>query len=446
MPAPQPHRPRRVVQVQRAGVPLLVLILAAIGMALVVFLAVAGSTSLGVFLVGALIAAGGALLVIGAYMWLDRWEPEPPSFLVWAFLWGAGVATVGSLLLQEIAYFALWGDSDFASAVIGAPIFEEGLKGAFLLVMMTGLRRKEMTSLTDVLVYAGMSGIGFAFVENLLYFGSAESTADIGFMFFARILMGAFAHPFFTTMTALGVWAAMHRRTGGGAAVNIIGGYALAVLLHALWNGSAGFGLGAYFTVYVLVMMPSFIVLVNQALRSRKREGQIVVNELPEMVWSGLVTPQEAGWLGDLKTRKHRTENAPAHMSKVLREFIDAVTELAFVRDRIKRGHSTPDVQAHQAELAAFLASRHQAAHDAMEPYLSHAPHIQPAAPPVQAPFPMDYHPGGLPRDPMSQGPTSQGPMPHHAQHGASPPPQGMPPQAPGMAPQQNQWQDYRRP
>ena len=32
--------------------------------------------------------------VVLAYLWLDRWEPEPPRLLVLAFIWGASVAVV----------------------------------------------------------------------------------------------------------------------------------------------------------------------------------------------------------------------------------------------------------------------------------------------------------------------------------------------------------------
>ena len=39
-------------------------------------------------------------IVVLAYLWLDRWEPEPPRLLVLAFLWGASVAVVISTILQ----------------------------------------------------------------------------------------------------------------------------------------------------------------------------------------------------------------------------------------------------------------------------------------------------------------------------------------------------------
>ena len=39
-------------------------------------------------------------VVLLCYLWLDRWEPEPPRLLVLAFLWGASIAIVVSVLLE----------------------------------------------------------------------------------------------------------------------------------------------------------------------------------------------------------------------------------------------------------------------------------------------------------------------------------------------------------
>ena len=375
--------------------PLAALILAGVGVAAVVYIALLGSTDLGTFVGAVVLATIGAVIVISAYMWLDRWEPEPPSYLVWAFLWGGGVATVGALVMQEIFRGFVWGENELLASVVGAPLFEEGFKGMFLLVMLSGVRRREMTSLTDTLVYAGMSGIGFAFVENLLYFGGSESLGDTTFMFFARIVMGAFAHPLFTTMTALGVWFSMRQRHSGARAVFILLGFIGAMTLHGLWNLSASFGLVGYFASYILIMVPAFVVLVRQAIRSRRLEGLVVRQELPEMVWTGLVSPQEAGWLSSLHTRKARTRGLPPHEAAVINQYIDAVTELAFVRSRIKRGWSTPELQVHQAELAMIVGSLHTDAAPAMHPMASHAPYVQAAPPPQQAPMPFDFHRGG---------------------------------------------------
>lgn len=390
--------------VRHAGVPLAGMILSAIGVAVVVYLALVGATDLGTFLWGVGLATVGAAVVISAYMWLDRWEPEPPSYLVWAFLWGGGVATVGALVLQEVFRLLVWGDNTLVSAVVGAPLFEEGLKGMFLVVMLTGVRRREMTSLTDTLVYAGMSGIGFAFVENLLYFGTSESSSQTTFMFFARIAMGAFAHPFFTTMTALGVWTSMRLRHGGAKMMVILLGYTGAMVLHAVWNLSSSFGVGGYVVTYLAVMVPAFVVLARQALRSRRLEGVVVRRELPEMVWTGLVSPQEAGWLGTLRSRAARTRGLPRQEAGVINDYIDAVTELAFVRDRIKRGWSTPELQAHQAELAMFVGGLHTDAAPTLQRMTGGAYPVQAAPPHPSAPMPFDFHRGGW-RGPGPGGP-----------------------------------------
>lgn len=426
MPAPRgPYRPVPVRTARRAGAPLAAVIVAAIGVALVAYLALAGATNLGTFLTAVLFSTIGAVIVIAAYMWLDRWEPEPPAYLIWAFLWGGGVATVGSLVLQEVVAFGLGGRSDLLASVVGAPLFEEGLKGMFLLVMLTGPRRREMTSLTDTLVYAGMTGIGFAFMENLLYFGTSESLGQTTFMFLARILMGAFAHPFFTTMTALGVWASMRQHYTGAKAFFILLGFLGAMVLHGLWNLSASFGVGAYFGTYVAVMVPAFIVLVRQAVRSRRVEGLVVQQELPEMVWTGLVSPQEAGWLSSLHSRAARARGLPKHEKAVINHYIDAVTELAFIRNKIKRGWSTPELQAQQAELAMVVASLHTDAAPVMRPMASHAQYVQAAPPPPQAPMPYNFHQqGGNQPQPPPQPPST--PHQHPAQqrwHQPPPPP-----------------------
>ena len=50
------------------------------------------------------------------------------------------------------------------------PVTEEASKGLFLLLLLWW-RRAELDGILDGIVYAGMVGIGFAFVENILYLG-----------------------------------------------------------------------------------------------------------------------------------------------------------------------------------------------------------------------------------------------------------------------------------
>src|SRR6478735_10884213 len=107
----------------------------------------------------------GPLIV--CYMWLDRYEPEPRRLLAAGLLWGGFVATAAAILIEGIGGI-FGGISDDTSLAIVAPVTEEATKGAFLLLLLWW-RRAELDGILDGIVYAGMIGIGFAFMENILY-------------------------------------------------------------------------------------------------------------------------------------------------------------------------------------------------------------------------------------------------------------------------------------
>ncbi|MUL82552.1 MULTISPECIES: PrsW family intramembrane metalloprotease [unclassified Mycolicibacterium] len=310
------------------------------------------------------IAMTGALF---AYLWLDRWEPEPPRLLLLAFGWGASVAIVLSLVLSLFTDALLApgveGAHSFASVAVRAPFIEEAAKGLFLLVMMTGRRRNELNSLTDCLVYAGLVGLGFAWLEDIMYIASADSLAGSLLTAAMRLIMAPFAHSLFTTMTAIGVYFALQRRSGIAKALCILAGYLGAVFMHGLWNGSSLVGAGTYFVVYIVWMVPIFVTMIVVAVISRRREQKVVATKLPGMVAAGLITPNEATWLGSLRTRHGAIQQAtmaggrPA--GKAVAAFAAAVVELAFVRDRIDRGFGDAQVYAlQQEEVYAVTAAR----------------------------------------------------------------------------------------
>ena len=188
-----------------------------------------------------------------------------------------------------------------------APVVEEAAKGAFLLLMMTGRRRNELNSLTDCLVYAGLVGAGFAWLEDILYIAGGESLGDSLLTAGIRLIMGPFAHSLFTTMFGLGVWFALQQRNALAKAGFITLGYLAAIVMHGLWNGSSLLGVGAYFAVYVFWMVPMFALAIVLGVRSRRREQRVVAEKLPGMVSAGLVSPNEATWLGSIETGSTRS-------------------------------------------------------------------------------------------------------------------------------------------
>jgi hypothetical protein len=236
------------------------------------------------------------------------------------------------------------------SVAVGAPIVEEAAKGLFLLIMMTGRRRNEMNSLTDCLVYAGITAAGFAWLEDILYIAGGTSLGESLLTAAMRLIMAPFAHPLFTTMTGIGVYFAMQRRNPLAKAGLIALGYAGAVIMHGLWNGSSLVSPGAYFGVYLLWMVPIFVLAIWLGVRSRRREQRVVAEKLPGMVTAGLITENEASWLGSIRNRKLAVHEARRHggkaAAKSVKRFAGQVVELAFVRDRFDRGFGDDRVHA----------------------------------------------------------------------------------------------------
>jgi RsiW-degrading membrane proteinase PrsW (M82 family) len=351
-------RPPFQRRIRKVGAPLAVIIVLGTLAGLIV-IALTALNPVGTA-IGFVLSSVAMTVVVLAYLWLDRWEPEPPRLLVLAFLWGATVAVVIASTIQIYAESVINPGGtvtvSWVSVVIGAPLTEEAAKGLFLLLMMTGLRRNELNSLTDCLVYAGLTGAGFAWLEDILYIGGGESLADSLLTAALRLIMGPFAHSLFTTMFGIGVYFALRQRNSLAKAGCILLGYLGAVIMHGLWNGSSLLGTGAYLGVYVFWMAPIFALAIVLGVRSRRREQAVVAAKLPGMVAAGLVSPNEATWLGSIRDRKlaigeaTRVGGRPA--GKTVKAFAAQVVELAFVRDRIDRGFGDQRVFALQNEEA----------------------------------------------------------------------------------------------
>ena len=324
-------------------------------------------------------------LVLLCYLWLDRWEPEPPRLLVLAFLWGASIAIVVSVLLEAYIESAInpgQTATSFVTVAVVAPVVEEAAKGMFLLIMMTGRRRNELNSLTDCLVYAGVVAVGFAWLEDIFYIADGETLASSLVTAAMRLIMGPFAHPLFTTFTGVGVYFALRQRNTLAKVGYVVLGYLAAVVMHGLWNGSALVGVQAYFGVYVAWMMPIFGLAIALAVGSRRREQRIVAEKLPGMVAAGLVTPQEAGWLGSIGTRKQAVaavrQSGGRAAGVAVQKFAAQVIELAFVRDRIDRGFGDERVFALQTEEAYGVHAARAAAFPSLQWLAGYRPPLPP--------------------------------------------------------------------
>jgi RsiW-degrading membrane proteinase PrsW (M82 family) len=318
---------------------------------LLTVLAVSTSTGPEGLVVGLVLAVVPVVPVVAAFLWLDRYEAEPPSLLLFAFAWGAAVATFVAVVLNtaSMSAIAASGGDPTAAAVFIAPFVEESSKGLVVLIILLW-RRREFDGVVDGIVYAGLAGIGFAFVENVLYLGRAfleGGGASTAAVFVLRCLFSPFAHPLFTMAIGIGLGIAASRRNPVVKVLAPVAGWVVAVLLHGMWNLAAVSTLQGFVAAYVLVQVPIFVAAVVLAVVVRRREGRLVAKHLEVYGRSGWLTPAEVRMLASLPERAsarswaQRTGGLEAR--NAMREFQELATELAFLRERMVRGTAPHD-------------------------------------------------------------------------------------------------------
>ncbi|WP_341925208.1 PrsW family intramembrane metalloprotease [Nocardioides psychrotolerans] len=294
--------------------------------------------------------------LVAGYLWLDRYEPEPKALLVLGLLWGAFVATIAAILIGGVGGLVV-GFTDTQSLAIVAPVTEEASKGLFLLLLLWW-RRAEIDGILDGLVYAGMVGIGFAFTENILYLAAAYNGADgmapggiagITVLFVVRCVLSPFAHPLFTAFIGIGVGIAVTTRTPALRWAAPLGGYALAVLTHGLWNGSTVFGLASFAGVYVVLMLPAVVGIVWLGVWMRSSERTMLAAALGDASRRGLIPATDIGWVVDLRARRAARQHAQQHGGpaglEAMKDYQQAAIELGFLHHRLLRGTAPADWQ-----------------------------------------------------------------------------------------------------
>jgi RsiW-degrading membrane proteinase PrsW (M82 family) len=219
-------------------------------------------------------------------LWLDRNEPEPAWLLFRSFLWGAGIATIISGVVNS-AVTAVAGPD--AAVLVSAPVVEEAAKG-FALLWLLRRHREHLNSRLDAAIYALFIGLGFALVENVDYYWLALQEGGLATLAGVALLRGVafpFVHPLCTLSTALGVVAGVRHRGMGRWMLPLLG-YLGAVVLHSLGNSGAGP------LLYLPGGVPLFIWVARRVSRASRREGELVRNALLSAIASGGLPPSLA--------------------------------------------------------------------------------------------------------------------------------------------------------
>ena len=281
------------------------------------------------------IAFTPALLYIIPLVGLDRYDPEPFWLLAFAFAWGAIVSVLVSFFgntifggFAAVAAAIATGVPELGqiiTAVISAPFFEESSKGFGLLILLFFLRRY-FDDILDGIVYAGVIALGFATVENVLYYGtglnqaytqyglSSEAFWSFMLLFTLRGILSPFAHVTFTAMTGIGCGISRESHNWFVRIAAPIGGWVVAMILHGIWNGlgvvatilivsmgleptCAAIGMGGqdvslcgFFTFYLLLEVPLFFIFIIFAFFIMRRQRRILNDMLALDVARGLIT------------------------------------------------------------------------------------------------------------------------------------------------------------
>jgi len=298
--------------------------------------------------------------------WLDRYEKEPKLLLGAAFLWGVIVAGGGAFILNTIFGIGIYvltgseGAAEFGTTSVIAPIIEEGLKGLAVLVVFF-LFRHEFDSILDGIVYASITAMGFAAIENVLYIyrnGFLESGWE-GFwtLVIIRVILVGWMHPFFTAFTGIGLAIARMSRNLLVKIIAVPAGYTVAVLTHAFHNtfssligGGGGFLLGLLADYFGYVVMVVFIIWMII------HERNLLKKNLREEVTNGSISPKQYNTaISFFQTSAHLSALTSGSFGST-RRFYQVLGELAHKKEQLAKvgdeGGNTRIIQQLRGELA----------------------------------------------------------------------------------------------
>ncbi len=287
-----------------------------------------------------LVGAALALPPLVIYLWIpwivDRYDPEPWWCLLMALAWG-GIAACGfSALINTAVHItgnAVGGESfgDVLGACVSAPIVEELFKGLAVFGMFFFLRR-QFDGVVDGVIYATFAALGFAAVENIIYYSNAaREEAVLGHAgvlagtVLVRGVLGPWGHPLYTSMTGLGFGIARETNKTWLKWLAPVGGYLFAAFLHSTWNTAATVlngGALLLLPLWFLFVLAFFILVVWLV----KRKGKIIRDHLRDEVLMGNLTPWELELITSPIGRLKATFSFGGAAG---RRFIDAAARLA---------------------------------------------------------------------------------------------------------------------
>jgi protease PrsW len=246
---------------------------------------------------------GFATALVFAYIlyWLDRYEKEPVLLLGGVFLWGAIVAAGSAFLINTtlgVGVYVFTGSNfatDLATGSLIAPLVEEILKGLAVLGVYL-VFHNEFDSVLDGIIYAGVAALGFAATENVYYiytYGFQQGGWNgLLTLTFIRVILVGWQHPFYTAFFGIGLAFSRLNRSWFVKILAPLVGLAVSMFTHAFHNtvasvlsGLQGLAVGAFFDWTGWLFMFGVIIWATW------REQQNLKKYLAAEVQAGTISP-----------------------------------------------------------------------------------------------------------------------------------------------------------
>jgi RsiW-degrading membrane proteinase PrsW (M82 family) len=309
------------------------------------------------------------LCFLGLVWWFDRYDREPIWLIGLTFVWGAVgaviLALIGSSILDFLLGMALGHQTTaLVTPVVVAPLIEEPVKALILFLVV---RSRHFDNTTDGFVYGAAAGLGFGMTENFLYFASVGATHDVGAWVgtvLVRTFYSAVMHATATSCVGAALGFGRFRNVLVKAMV-VPFGFAVAMTIHALWNGfitvdaASGSGIG---TVVDLVAFPlEFLTVFLVFQLCLLDERRTIRRELRDEAAQGLLPEGHVRVLSSFLRRNTRSwlDSAVPRAP-----YVRAATTLAFrkYQARMTRGRKrefyTREVERLRREISQLLSRR----------------------------------------------------------------------------------------
>ncbi|MDY7020807.1 MAG: PrsW family intramembrane metalloprotease [Cyanobacteriota bacterium] len=271
---------------------------------------------------------------------IDRFEKEPPRYLLYAFLWGAVPAIALSIIFEVLFSIPLrnWlGDNpnqyNLAILAIDAPITEEIIKGMFVAIVYRR-RRHEFDGWVDGMVYGAMVGFGFAYIENVQYLMGTDTWERWAQLLILRAVIFGGMHGFWTALTGIGFGVARYSSQIWQRILAIFLGLTAAMSMHMVHNAATALtGLTRGFSFALALFDYSFLLMImiilwevagrveRQYLQTYLREEVPLI--LSSKYYEAICTPGQEAWqvLGLNSAQQREIVQVAAELAQKKRQF-----------------------------------------------------------------------------------------------------------------------------